>query len=228
MNILIACHCHNEHDDVAIAKSIKTPKTKYESLYDEEKLPSIMKKFNIARIDYIDTRCFSNDDKPFDTPYGKQYRAWNQLQVKYDAIYPIHCPIYGLYHTNISKMGTRKYKHQELAGIRKIYQDMKNNLKPRGYVFIDFSWGPFVDRELINNDEHVKKVYDYILDDVKYDLTISRKDIPEIPFNILIRGDKITRFAILRFPETTSRRVVSKLSRKMKTLSRRKSKKVIG
>jgi hypothetical protein len=216
MDILIACHCKAKHSEVIITKSI-TEKSKTYSLYDDKQIPLIKKEFGINRIDYIDIRC--NKDKN-----NNQYTNWDDLP-KYDAIFLIHCPVYGMFFD--------KEEYEYINSIRKMYKDMEKHLKPNGYVYIEKNILPdthkvctgsncdkssrHIKQSIVkqaNNKKHIRKVYNDIFngDDkyqVNYKLDILEKDkLNRIQFHIFLKNDtklyqnKVNmRVMILKFPK---------------------------
>lgn len=65
LNILIVCHCKNDHDPLIIEKN--------DGIIVEE-------------IDYMDIGCDPDKD---------QYNDWNKIDKEYDIIWTVHCPVYG-------------------------------------------------------------------------------------------------------------------------------------
>lgn len=109
MNILIACHCKHEHDPVYLSgDDITTKNPKYYNLYDADELAEAKRIFGIANIDYIEIRECTLDTN--------QHRDWNKLPRKYDMIVSVHCPLYGLLHSDSRK------KH--IDSIRNFYKDI--------------------------------------------------------------------------------------------------------
>lgn len=235
MNILIACHCKAQHMPVYITDSITNPKAKYYSLYDEKMLPEIKQQFGINKIDYIDKKCNKNT-----TLSGNQYTKWDDLPL-YDAIYLIHCPIYGLF--------TMKEEYKYIDSLRNIYKDMRNHLKPNGYIYIENDvrptyvkvgspGGSFIrDSLIVKGDKikHIRKVYDDIFQSnsngnsnsnengngkVKYTLDIVEgKKLDKLPFHIGTEKSYPNsswfakrRVMILKFPKGTSKNKTSKHS----------------
>jgi hypothetical protein len=246
MDILIACHCKAKHREVIITKSI-TEKSKTYSLYDDKQIPLIKKEFGINNIDYIDKRCDKDKDK-------HQYTNWDDLP-KYDVIFLIHCPIYGMIHS--------KKAYEYVESIRSFYKDMENHLKPNGYIYIDkmitpddviLCTGPNCDREsqqvnkqekkLSNTKKHIRKVYNDIFNDdkyqVNYKLDILEKDkLNRIPFHIFLKNDtklyenkQNMRVMILKFPKkhnnkhTLTKKHKNKSKHNKKTSSRMTKKKI--
>jgi len=237
MDILIACHCKANHLPVYITDSIINPKAKYYSLYDEKMLPKIKKQFGINKIDYIDKKCDKNTAKS-----GNQYTNWDDLPL-YDAIYLIHCPIYGLF--------TMEEEYKYIDSIRNFYKDIRNHLKPNGYIYIEKNINPsFLFSEpstehnnisinsIIQGDkiEHIRKVYDDIFQSnsndkskVKYILNILEgENLDKLPFHISIEKkyskwyDGRHRVMILKFPTGTSK---SKIKSKSKSKTKKHSSK---
>jgi hypothetical protein len=245
MDILIACHCKAKHHSLIITKSI-TNKSKYYSLNNEKQIPIIKKEFGINNIDYIDKHC----DK--DT---NQYTNWDDLP-KYDAIFLIHCPIYGMFYD--------RAEYEYINFTRKIYKDMENHLKPNGYVYIEKNILPdthkvcsgsncekssrHIKQSIVkqaNNKKHIRKVYNDIFngDDkyqVNYKLDILDKDkVNTLPFHIFLENDtklyqnKVNmRVMILKFPKkhnnkhTLTKKHKHKSKHNKKTFARMTKKKI--
>jgi SAM-dependent methyltransferase len=179
MNILIACHCKKTHMPVYLTDSLTNPKAQYYSLYDEQQYEKIKNQYGIANIDYIDIHCQK------DANNNNQFSKWSDLPRKYDIIFLIHCPIFGLFYDE------EEYKY--IDSLRKMYSDMREHLKPRGYIYIEknippsfIQWDiPQSQVEKADNPKHIRKVYDDIFNTVKYRLDIlDNKDIDIIPFHI--------------------------------------------
>jgi len=210
MNILIACHCKASHMPVYITTSITNSKAKYHSLYDEQQLAKIKQEYGIANIDYIDIRCTIDKE-------NHQYKNWNDLPPrKYDIIFLIHCPVYGLF------VDDTEYKY--INEYRKMYSDMRNHLKRNGYIYIENNIRPAFIRvgqpdngsirrsKVIKGDtpEHIRKVYNDIFHDMKYSLDIlDNADIDTLPFHITVERMNfkfrkgLQRVMILKFPRKT-------------------------
>ncbi len=247
MDILIACHCKAKHSEVIITKSI-TEKSKTYSLYDDKQIPLIKKEFGINNIDYIDKRCDKDKDKD-----KHQYTNWDDLP-KYDVIFLIHCPIYGMFYD--------RAEYEYINFTRKIYKDMENHIKPNGYVYIDKIIRPITrinceDGECVsiskstkeriikdNSKKHIRKVYNDIFNDdkyqVNYKLDILEKDkLNRIPFHIFLKNDtklyenkQNMRVMILKFPKkhnnkhTLTKKHKNKSKHNKKTSSRMTKKKI--
>ena len=188
-------------------------------------LPEIKQQFGINKIDYIDKKCNKNT-----TSSGNQYTNWDDLPL-YDAIYLIHCPIYGLF--------TMKEEYKYIDSLRNIYKDMRNHLKPNGYIYIENDvrptyvkvgspGGSFIrDSLVVKGDkiEHIRKVYDDIFQSninsnengkgkckVKYSLDIVEDEkLDKLPFHIGTEKRYTDsswvakrRVMILKFPKGTS------------------------
>jgi hypothetical protein len=192
---------------VYITTSITNPKAKYYSLYDEQQLAKIKQEYGIANIDYIDIRCTIDKE-------NHQYKNWNDLPPrKYDIIFLIHCPVYGIF------VDDTEYKY--INEYRKMYSDMRNHLKRNGYIYIEKNIRPAYVKvgnpdngsirrskvEKGNTPEHIRKVYNDIFHDIKYSLDIlDNADIDTLPFHITVESKHykfrkgLQRVMILKFP----------------------------
>ena len=235
MDILIACHCKAQHRPVYITDSITNPKAKYYSLYDEKMLSEIKQIFGINKIDYIDKKCNKNT-----TLSGNQYTNWDDLPL-YDAIYLIYCPIYGLF--------TSEEEYKYIDSIRNFYKDMRNHLKPNGYIYIENNIRPrlrspegsFIRESLVikgDTIKHIRKVYDDIFESnsnskVKYTLDIVEgKKLNKLPFHIGTESKYINwvskhRVMILKFPKTTNKSKSKTIKKSKKSKKSKKTKKTI-
>jgi len=232
MNVLVACHCKHTHDPVYLCGDIIVKNPKYYNLYDADELAEAKKVFGIANVDYIEKRECSVDEH--------QHREWDKLPRKYDIIVSVHCPIYGMFHSN----NTYKY----IDSMRGFYKDVRDNLKPGGFFHLPYNLFPkcmFKNIEISgsfrkgieyfnrhNSNENVKKVMQDILGDVgNYNLEIiDYKKRARIPFIIdtdkygnWSKNSKTTfRHLVISFPD---KEINSKKTKKQSLLHRKHSSK---
>ena len=223
MNILIACHdkFDKDHPPIYITNDITKKSIQY-NIYTKKGLADAQKELGIARVDYIDTLAEKLDDN--------QYNDWSKLPVKYDIVFHVHCPTYGLFHydaDNMPKeswMNTPKYWKMEYD----FYFNIKKVLKPNGYLQIPFSYKLNKDGNLENkneefgkywnDDDNLQKIYKMILGKLKYKLDIIKEPNKEkIPFYAGLSSKyegfatyKDFRYVLLRFPSGKQTRKASR------------------
>jgi len=236
MNVLIACHCKHTHKPVYLSGDIIAKNPKYYNLYDADELAEAKQVFGIANVDYIEKRECSVDEH--------QHREWDKLPRKYDIIVSVHCPIYGMLHSN------NDYKY--IDTMKEFYRNVRNNLKPGGFFHLPYNIFPkcmiknikiagssrktqkmeleYFNRH--NSNENVKKVMRDILGDVgNYNLEIiNYKKQARIPFIIdtykygtWSQNSKTTfRHLVISFPD---KEINSKKTKKQSLLHRKHSSK---
>lgn len=127
-----------------------------------------------------------------------------------------------------------------------MYSDMRNHLKRNGYIYIEKNIRPAFIKvgnpengsirrskvEKGDTPEHIRKVYNDIVHDVKYKLDIlDNKDIDTLPFHITVERELrkynkgLQRVMILKFPRMntihSSKTKKSIIKTKSKTLKQR-------
>ena len=150
MNILIACHdkFDNDHPPIYITNDITKKSIQY-NIYTKKGLADAQKEFGIARVDYIDTRAEKLDDN--------QFNDWSKLPVKYDIVFHVHCPTYGLFHDDADNMPKKSWSWMDTPKYLKtqydFYFNVKKVLKPNGYLQIPFNYRLNKDGNMENKTE---------------------------------------------------------------------------
>ena len=220
MDILIACHDKFVHKPIFITSDITYPKKKY-NIYLEKEMKAVKSRFGINRIDYIDIRAKKLDEN--------QYNDWSKLPCKYDIIFFVHCPVYGLFHDDANKkiesgknhLG-RKYKN---IITQNFYSNARYALKPRGYLQIPFNFDFNPNDELQddegafgkywNSTENVKKMFKKLLvKDFKLSI-ITEENKKETPFYANIDYEnrikpKELRYVLVKFINSKTKKNIKK------------------
>lgn len=198
MNVLIVCHCSETHTELYITNDIHKDA---EPLNKNKNMQTIMKKYNINLIDYIEIRnCKSSSNK-----FWNQYTDWNDIKTMYDAIYFIHCPIYLILYDGY-KMDDIKPRNRFADSTRQLLLNCFRVLKPKGYIHIyhNITNVNILPIDAVNNSQITKEeminsnkkqtmrngIKNLLTNHIKYKLTYKEsKNINDIPFHIGIKKD---------------------------------------